>query len=162
MKKASISVILIFFLLLALACQNAGDRPAGKEGWLTGDVQQKFETVAGHLGGFGRAMWEVDYRFCELYWAGMDLNWGYAAHQIEELEETIELGLVRRPERAPSAQQFLTSAVPDLVKAIEERDPEMFGRRINTLMNNCNSCHALEEMPFLTVKIPVERKSSIR
>ena len=162
MKHKTISIIIVVFLFVAIACQNAGDLPAGSDGWLTGDVQQKFETVAEHLGGFGRAMWEVDYRFHELYWAGMDLNWGYAEHQIAELVETIELGLERRPARAASAQQFLNSAVPELIKAVEERDHESFERRINNLMNNCNSCHALEEMPFLTVKIPVERRSSIR
>ena len=162
MKKEIISLVIISLIVMTLACQQTGNQPAGSDGWLTGDVQQKFETVASHLGGFGRAMWEVDYRFQELYWAGKDLNWQYAEHQIEEIEETVELGLERRPARAASAQQFLTSAIPELVKATEERDPENFERRINNLMNTCNSCHALEDMPFLTVKIPVERRSSIR
>lgn len=162
MKNYSLITSITLIVMLLSACQDAGDQPAGSDGWLKGDVQQKFETVASHLGGFGKAMWEVDYRFRELYWAGKDMNWEYAEHQIEELEETIEKGLERRPARAASAQQFLTSAVPDLEKAIETKDPEMFERRFIVMLNTCNSCHALEDMPFLTVRIPVERRSSIR
>lgn len=155
-------MIMVIIMILAQACQQTFDQPAGSGGWLTGDVNEKFETVTEHLGGFGKAMWEVDYRFQELYWAGKDNNWEYAEHQLEEMEETLELGLERRPERAASAQQFMASAIPDLLEAIEARDPEMFDRRVNVLMNTCNSCHALEDMPFLTVKPPVERRSSIR
>lgn len=157
-------LLLVMFMIPALiiGCNQRYDQPAGSGGWLKGDVNEKFETVASHLGGFGKAMWEVDYRFSELYWAGQDMNWEYAAHQIHELEETIEKGLERRSERAASAQQFMNSAIPDLEKAIETRDPEIFERRFMVMLNTCNSCHALEDMPFLTVKVPVIRGSSIR
>jgi hypothetical protein len=157
-----VCAMLVMIIIVAQACQQAFDQPAGSGGWLGGDVNEKFETVAGHLGSFGKAMWEVDYRFQELYWAGKDNNWEYAGHQIKEMEETLKLGLERRPERAVSAQHFLTSAIPDLRGASEAMDTEMFDRRINIMMNTCNSCHALEDMVFLTVKPPVDRRSSIR
>jgi hypothetical protein len=162
MEKTLKFLLVVSAIIFISACNQAGDQPAGKDGWLTGDVQQKFETVASHLGGFGRAMWEVDYRFQELYWAGQDMNWEYAGHQIEELQETLEAGLERRPERAASARQFMTKAIPDMEEAITARDREMFDMRFNVMMNTCNSCHALEEMPFLTVALPAQRRSSIR
>ncbi len=162
MKKNLITIILTAAAFILPACQQSFDQPAGSDGWLTGDVNEKFETVTEHLGGFGKAMWELDYRFQELYWGGSDSNWEYAAHQIEELAETLELGLQRRPARAASAELFINKAIPDVAGAIEERDPESFERSINLMMNTCNSCHALEEMPFLTVNVPVERRSSIR
>jgi hypothetical protein len=157
-----LKILFVVSALLLYSCQNAGDEAVGKDGWLTGDSRQKFETVANHLGGFGRAMWEVDYRFQELYWAGRDENWEYAAHQIEELEETLEDGLERRPARAQSAQQFLTVALPGLEEAIEKRSPELFESRFTVLMNTCNSCHVLEEMQFIRVGIPTLKRSSIR
>ncbi len=160
-RKKTVTFFVALTLIIA-GCGGDFDRPAGSDGWLTGGVNEKFETVTEHLGGFGKAMWEVDYRFQELWWAGKDGNWDYAAHQIEELEETIELGLERRPARALSAQQFMTKAIPDVEEAIESRDPEMFERRIDMMMNTCNSCHALEDMEFLTVKPPLQRQSSIR
>jgi hypothetical protein len=154
--------ILITGMLLLVACRQAGDQPAGSDGWLTGDVQQKFETIAAQLGGFGRIMWEIDYRYHELYFAGMEMNWGYAGHQLEELQETLEDGLERRPARAASAQQFLGSAIPGIKESIGAADKDMFEKRFNILMNTCNSCHALEDMPFLTVRLPVQRKTAIR
>jgi hypothetical protein len=162
MKKTFKYLLVVSAVILISSCQQAGDQPVGTDGWLTGDAQQKFETVADHLGGFGRAMWEVGYRFRELYWAGQDMNWEYAGHQIVEMQETLEAGLERRPARAASAQQFLSKAIPDLEEAIAARDGEMFEMRFNVMMNTCNSCHALEEMPFLTVALPAQRGSSIR
>lgn len=162
MKRTLKYLLVVSAVMLFSACQQAGDQPVGTDGWLTGDAHQKFESVAAHLGGFGRAMWEVDYRFQELYWAGQDMNWEYAGHQIEELQETLEAGLERRPARAASARLFMTNAIPDLEEAITARDREMFDMRFNVMMSTCNSCHALEEMPFLTVALPKQRGSSIR
>lgn len=162
MKRFFKMLFAIPIILLAFSCRPAGDEPAGTDGWLTGDVQQKFETVANHLGGLGRAMWEIDYRYQELYWAGQDENWQYAGHQVEELEETLEDALERRPARAHSAQHFLTVALPGLEEAIEQRDTEQFEIRFNTFMNTCNSCHALEGMQFIRVAIPTDRRSSVR
>ncbi len=162
MKRSFKLLSIICVMTLSFSCRPAGDEPVGTDGWLTGDVQQKFETVASHLGGFGRAMWEVDYRYQELYWAGQDENWQYAAHQTEELEEALEDGLERRPARTESAQHFLTVALPGLEEAIEKRDPELFESRFNVFMNTCNSCHALEGMQFISVRIPTDRRSSVR
>jgi hypothetical protein len=162
MNKQVIIIAIIFIPIMFSGCRQVNDEPAGSEGWLKGDVQQKFETIAGQLGGFGRIMWEVDYRFQELYWAGQDMNWEYALHHVLEIEETLEDGLERRPARAGSARQFLTSALPEVEKAIESGDQELFEKRFQVLMSTCNSCHVLEEMPFITVNLPLARRSSIR
>ncbi|MGF1587344.1 MAG: hypothetical protein ACFCUM_18640 [Bacteroidales bacterium] len=163
MKSTTLYSIIFFssaFLLLSACSQN--NQQEVSDGWLTGSDQERFDKVASHLGGFSKAMWEVDYRFHELYWAGNDMNWEYALHQALEMGETIANGLERRPERAASAQQFISSALPGIEKAFLAEDPEMFERNFQLLMSSCNSCHALEEMPFLTVKTPLERRSSIR
>jgi hypothetical protein len=162
--NTQIRFAIIFFstaLLLLSACRQNNQYEAS-DGWLTGSNQERFDKVANHLGGFGKAMWEVDYRFHEIYWAGNDRNWEYALHQVKEMEETIDNGLERRPERAASAQQFMTTALPAIEEAIVSTDPELFERNFQLLMSNCNSCHALEEMPFMTVRAPLERRSSIR
>jgi len=162
MIKKYLYVAAVIIVTLVAGCKQTCDQPVGSGEWLTGDINEKFETVTNHLGGFGKAMWEIDYRFRELYWAGQDLNWEYAQHQIAELEETLELGLQRRPERAASAVPFLTSAIPAVEKAISSGERKLFERNIVLMISTCNSCHALEQMPFLTVRAPVERSSSIR
>lgn len=147
-------------LFTCLACKT--DNPAGAEGWLRGDEAQKFETIAKQLRGFDVAMVETGYRYQELYWAGKDENWEYAAYHAEKIRVAIENGLERRPKRAASAQDFLNTALPNMAKAIESKDTIQFIQAFNALTANCLACHASEKVPFFTVKIPVERQSPIR
>jgi hypothetical protein len=157
LRLTTFSVLVILFS----SCRH-GEQPAGTEGWLAGDTRQKFEILARQLGGFSKTMWEVDYRYQELYWAGEDMNWKYALHQIEELQETYNNGLERRPVRSLWAHQFTMAALPELEKAVDQKDPELFEIRFLALMNNCNSCHVAELKPFLTVRLPETRRSSIK
>jgi hypothetical protein len=128
---------------------------------LKGDENQKFETIAKQLRGFDMAMVETGYRYQELYWAGKDENWEYAAYQAEKIKVAIENGLERRPKRAASAQNFLNVALPEIGKAIATRDTIQFKQAFTALTANCMACHALEKVSFVTVKTPVERQSPV-
>ena len=159
------TILLIFILVIAslYAC-NSGDKsqPSGAEGWLKGDENMKFETVAKQLRGFDMAMIETGYRYQELYWAGKDENWEYATYQVEKIKVAIENGLERRPKRAASAQDFLNIALPEIGKAIANKDTIQFKQAFTALTANCLACHALEKVSFVTVKTPVERQSPVR
>lgn len=64
---------------------SPGASPGGEAGWLSqGSVEERFAVVASQLRGFDVAMVEVGYRYGELYWAGRDGNWEFAAYQIEK------------------------------------------------------------------------------
>lgn len=156
-----------FFVLISvalLACQSPSEStdvlPDGK--WLEGSDQEKIHSIEKQFRGFGNTMWETGYRYQELYWAGMDKNWEYAEHQLEELAEAVEYGLVRRPKRAESAQYFLNQSIPQMEEAIEQKDSLVFFEEFKLLTESCNSCHAMEEMPFLKVQTPTQRQSPIR
>ena len=136
------------------------DESVGRDGWLTGDARTKFETVAEHLGGFSNTMVEVGYRYEVLYWAGRDGNWEFAAHQLEELEEAMELGLVRRPERQASSQPFLMAGIPGMEEAIANRDQAGFLERFETFRGHCNACHAMEKVSFIWIETPQQRVHS--
>lgn len=158
------TILLLFVLVIAslYAC-NTGNksRPSGAEGWLNGDENMKFETVAKHLRGFDMAMVETGYRYQELYWAGKDENWEYATYQAEKIKVAIENGLERRPKRAASAQDFLNITLPETGKAIAGRDTIQFKQAFTALTANCMACHALEKVSFITVRTPVERQSPV-
>ncbi|HAM97721.1 MAG TPA: hypothetical protein DCQ26_03850 [Marinilabiliales bacterium] len=156
--------ILILLIFVGLYACDTGDKskPSGAEGWLKGDENQKFETIAKQLRGFDMAMVETGYRYQELYWAGKDENWEYAAYQAEKIKVAIENGLERRPKRAASAQNFLNIALPEMGKAIASRDTIQFKQAFTTLTANCIACHVLEKVSFVTVKTPVERQSPVR
>lgn len=136
----------------AVACQSPQEPVQGD--WITGTEEEKLEKTEEHFQGFGKAMWEVSYRYKELYTAGKNQNWGYAAHHIEELEEAIELGLERRPEHAASAEIFLTVALPELEKAIHKKDSIAFFEKYEQLRVNCNACHQRRDHEYIKVRIP--------
>lgn len=145
-------------LVAAVSCEQQNfDAPAGDGGWLTGDAQQKFGTLADQFGGFSQTMVEVAYRYSELYWSGEDENWDFAAYQIEHIEEAMEAGFQRRPERKASAEFFMNAGLPDVTGAVEQRDKAAFREAFQRLTDHCNACHAMEDVPFITVGIPTER-----
>lgn len=142
---------------------TAGNGTAGapSDSWLQGNVDERLETVAGQLGGFGATMIEVGHRYGELYFAGQDRNWGYAEHQIEEIEAAMELGLQRRPSRAANAA-MLDPALEAVEAAVEARDAAAFDPAFAHLTATCNACHLAEDVRFIHVATPTHRTSAIR
>jgi hypothetical protein len=145
-------------LLFLLSCDGGTQRD---EAWLRGDTETRLAVVAKQLRGLDVTMVEVGYRYGELYWAGQDQNWPYAAYQIEKIRTAVALGLERRPKRAASAA-VLESALTPLAAAVQRRDQAEFTARFAQLTATCNACHHAEAVPFMHVVTPTERRSSIR
>ena len=161
--KTIIQILGISTIVFLFGCNSRDENKAsGTDGWLKGDENQKIETIAKQLRGFDMAMVETGYRYQELYWAGKDENWEYAAYQAEKIKVAIENGLERRPKRAASAQNFLNISLPEIGKAIANRDSTQFTLAFTALTANCLACHALEKVAYVTVKTPVERQSPVR
>lgn len=157
-------VILSLMAFLIIQCGSIEEKPTsvGSEGWLSGTTDEKFEVVSEQLGGFGRAMAEVNRRYISMYWAGEDENWDYVDYQLEHLLEAMHEGFVRRPERKNSAQTFLNEVVPQVEEAIESKNKENFDIAFELLTTNCNSCHNKEDMSFIMVSKPENRVENIR
>jgi hypothetical protein len=154
-----IKLLLVIGAVLAFAaCSHP---PSGRDGWLKGTPHEKLDVVAGQLRGFDMAMVEVGYRYQELYWAGLDKNWEYAAHQTEKIKQAIEYGLVRRPKRTESAEKFLQH-LPAMDSVVKRQDTTAFLPAFRMLTKQCNACHRDEKVKFFTVAEPVSRQSPIR
>jgi hypothetical protein len=130
--------------------------------WTSGADQEKMQLLSKHLRGLDVAMVETGYRYTELYWAGQDGNWDYAAYQLDKIRLVLELGIERRPKRAESARLFLTTAVPAMQKAIEKRDRVSFDAQFKIFTVACNTCHAMEKAPFMQIHLPEQRLSPVR
>lgn len=155
---AVIGVALAVGMLAGCAQQEVSlDEPVGKAGWLAGDARTKFDTIAAHLGGFGGTMVEIGYRYEVLYWAGREHNWEFAAHQVEEIGEVLEHGLVRRPERRQSSESFVLTGIPAVQEAVARRDAMEFAERFETFRAQCNACHTMEKVQFIWVETPQQR-----
>lgn len=163
MKRTLIALIFMSLLaVIAISSCNTSQTETVQGEWITGTDQEKLFTIEEHLGGFGRTMMEVGYRYTEVYWAGQDENWLYAAYQLEEMEEALEHGYERRPERVKSAETFMESTLPRMMEAALDKNSDRFHEMFQNFTVQCNMCHALEEVAFITVKEPLVRASSIR
>lgn len=130
--------------------------PPKAGGWLKKlPPDQQMEAVDRQLRGFDMAMFEVNYRYIEMYFAGIEANWDYALYTGEKIAWAIMNGYERRPKRRANAEEvFLKEAYPNVLEAIKKKDIALFKKRIDELRNACNACHALEKVPFIHVGIP--------
>jgi len=72
--------------------------PAAEKGWLVRLAPDaRTPAIERQLRGFETTMAEVAYRYTEMYWGGVDGNWGYAEHMAHEMGNAMTLGLERRP-----------------------------------------------------------------
>jgi hypothetical protein len=148
-------------MLVAAAVGACVDGPVTTQSsggtWLPPSGPERDAAIERQFRGFDMAMVETGYRFAELYWAGGDQNWRYAAYQAEKIQTAIANGLERRPARAASAQPFLNEALPSVVRAVEAGDSAAFDVSFRVLIGACNSCHASEQMEFVVVTGPTQR-----
>ena len=162
-KTTAMKKLLILILTLGLfACNQKTNKETAQGKWITGTEAEQIKTIEKQFRGFDNAMVETAYRYQELYWAGQDQNWEYADYQLEKIKFAIENGLQRRPKRAKSAEHFLIYVLPEMTKALQTKDTVVFNENFKTLTINCNNCHKMEKVSFLSVQIPTDRQSPIK
>ncbi len=162
MKNSTlIVVILLTGMTLINSCQQQAKEETIKTEWIGSEKQEIVNNIEFQFQGFSRTMVEVSHRYQELYWAGQDKNWGYAEYQREHIVEALEQGFMRRPEHEESAQSFVTVALPNIEKAIQTEDPQIFAEAFTNLTTTCYTCHQMEDVPFMTVTEPKIRHSII-
>ena len=157
-----LSLIALAVAMLAWRqAQAAATGPAPGD-WLKSAPEERVRQLERHLRGTDVAMWEIGYRFSELFFAGEDGNWDYAKYQAEKIDLALRLALERRPKRAQSAQPFLANDLPAVQQTIAARDPAAFRDAIERLRAGCVRCHTNEKLPFFTVELPERRISPVR
>jgi hypothetical protein len=134
-----------------------------KGGWLVRLAPDaRSAAIERQLRGFETTMAEVAYRYTEMYWGGVDGNWGYADHMAHELGNALALGLERRPQYRKNAEALLLKGpLPQVMEAIKAKDAALFKQRIETLRAACSSCHAAEAHPFIKIGVPTVRRNPI-
>lgn len=161
MASRRLSAFCAAVLLITAGCGQDGNAPAGQDGWLKGDLQQKLDVVAKNLRGLDVAMIEIDHRYAELYWAGADQNWEYAEYQLDKIKLSLTNAIERRPKRTASAESFL-NGLPQMKEAIARKNALLFSESFSGLTKACNTCHEMEKLSHLVVFPPESRVSSLR
>jgi len=140
---------------------GGGMTPDPPRDWLPDSDAAAIASIEGQLRGMDVTMWEIGYRFNELYFAGEDRNWDYADYQLEKIETALRLAIERRPARAGSAAHFLNEVLPEVNAIAAERTPKSHVTAMDRLRAGCMMCHALEDVPYFTVNYPRIRATSI-
>ncbi|KAB2874613.1 MAG: hypothetical protein F9K38_15515 [Pseudorhodoplanes sp.] len=130
--------------------------PPQAGGWLKAlPPERQIEAIDRQFRGFDMAMFEVNYRYTEMYFAGIEGNWDYALYTGEKIAWAIQNGFERRPKRRANAQEiFFKEAYPQVLSAIRKKDIARFKESVDALRGACNACHTAERVGFIHVGIP--------
>jgi len=162
MKKFAFVLFAAMMAVIVISsCQQDTEKTYDTR-WAGETMEEILNNIEDQFGGFSQAMKEVSYRYNDLYWAGMDENWGYAEYQLDKLTDAILKGFVRRPDREASAAQFVNTNIPRLMETIENGDKDAFVESFDRYAASCNTCHEMEDVAFIQVIIPEERTTVVR
>jgi len=152
---AFIAVLAVAAAALSLAHAQVPNPPK-PAGWLKAlPADKQIEAIDRQFRGFDMAMFEVNYRYTEMYFAGMEGNWDYALYTGEKIAWAMQNGFERRPKRRANAEElFFKDVYPKVLDAIRKKDIALFKQRVDVLRNACNACHTAEKVGFIQVGNP--------
>lgn len=129
---------------------QAGQPPTSN--WLldaTGD-EERFRRIQIYAGGTYEQMWQIGYRYEQIYRAIVDENWELAGHHWVKLRAVLNVALMKRPNRTPNAEaMFLDTSWEKLNEALAANDASASRNAFLIQRDACMACHVAEEMPFL-------------
>lgn len=129
-----------------------GQANAPSANWLLDarDDTERFRRIQIYAGGTYEQMWQIGYRYEQVYRAIVDENWQLGLHHWGKLRDVLNVALMKRPNRTPNAEAiFLNSNWALLEQALRSEDAEASRATFLTERGVCMACHAAESMPFL-------------
>lgn len=114
------------------------------------DDTERFRRIQIYAGGTYEQMWQIGYRYQQVYHAIIDKNWELGVHHWGKLRDVFNVALMKRPNRTPNAEaMFLDTAWKQLDEALKAKDPEKAQQAFLAERATCMACHVAEKMPFL-------------
>ena len=114
------------------------------------DDHERLRRIQIYAGGTYEQMWQIGYRYQQVYQAVIDQNWELGLHHWTKLRDVFNVALMKRPNRTPNAEaMFLDTAWTRLDEALKAKDPEKARQAFLTERGACMACHIAEKMPFL-------------
>lgn len=129
-----------------------GQAGAPDRNWLlhAKDDQERFRRIQIYAGGTYEQMWQIGYRYQQVYHAIIDENWELAQHHWVKLRSVFNVALMKRPRRTPNAEaMFLDHGWMQLEVALKARDADNIRQVFLRERGLCIDCHIAEKMEFL-------------
>lgn len=146
-------IVLLVSLCSSVAWANDDWRKTAPKG-------KKIENLIKVMPGASNLMLQMGERYRNLYWAGKQGKWEFAAYQIEEMQDLIETLIITRPKRGATAKEFLASAFTEFPKAIETRDSQRFTAAFEHMRAQCMVCHSKNEHSFIVLSPQPQKGNS--
>jgi hypothetical protein len=112
--------------------------------------EERFRRLQVYSGGTDQQMWQVGYRYEQVYRAIVDQNWELGAHHWGKLRDVFNVALMKRPNRTPNAEAlFLNNEWRLLAEALKAGDAAAARKTFAAERQACLACHVAEGMAFL-------------
>lgn len=122
--------------------------------------EERFRRIERYAGGTYEQMWQIRYRYEQVYQAIIDENWELGLYHWRKLRDVFNVALMKRPKRTPNAEAlFLDETWPQLEQALGAKDGAQVRASFLEQRKACMACHAAEGMPFLN-DAPVFRQTA--
>jgi hypothetical protein len=114
------------------------------------DDEERFRRIQIYAGGTYEQMWQIGYRFEQVYHAIVDQNWELGLHHWVKLRDVFNVALMKRPNRTPNAEaMFLDEHWGRLEAALRNGEAGEARRTFLAEREICMACHIAEQMSFL-------------
>lgn len=114
------------------------------------DDSERFRRLQIYTGGTYEQMWQIGYRYEQVYRAIVDENWELGLHHWTKLRDVLNVALMKRPNRTPNAEAiFLDTAWHQLEEALESGSSGSIREAFFVERAACMACHVSEGMEFL-------------
>lgn len=120
--------------------------------WLLGarDDEERFRRLQVYAGGTDQQMWQIGYRYEQVYQAIVDEQWELGTHHWGKLRNVFNVALMKRPNRTPNAEaMFLDATWPLLSAALEAEDAAAARTTFLQEREACIACHVAEGYGFI-------------
>lgn len=121
--------------------------------WLldANDDTERFRRLQVVASGTDIPMWEITYRYEELYVAIQKNNWEMGIYHWEKLRDRMNTAAMKRPARTQNIEgMFVESGVwKSMHDALTSKAPEKMRAQFQVVRQMCVACHVAEKVGFL-------------
>ena len=111
--------------------------------------EERFRRLQVYSGGTDQQMWQMGYRYEQVYRAIVDQNWQLGTYHWGKLRDVFNVALMKRPNRTPNAAAMFLNKTGGSSMTRESRG---FGAARNLHRRLRRASHVAPSMPSLTTR----------
>ena len=149
-------LILLLPICIALtSCQQSNDLNKIIDQLSEKVIELELAQKNSYTPGLGILMNAIQSHHLKLWKAGVNENWELADFELHELEERFEDIENFHSEHEEAKQlKMIYPQIEEVEEAVKEKNVIDFATSYEALTSTCNSCHQINDHPFIKIKVP--------